>query len=526
MYAAPVLLLWLAVVAPLDFAMELPRWARACFFLGAWSIAGLVLWWWGIRVVMRPQPDDGVALRIERALPEFRSRYIASVQLARNVAAAPSPALVAALLKETTDIAHDTDFRKVVTTEHLRPWRNGLIVALLVAAGVCWLGGRNTGPLLLRAFLIERDLPRNTQIVAWSGNRTVAVGDDLRLEVTAAGQLPFTGFMRIQSPSGAKQQFAIDADPLNSARFFRTLSAVQESFTYSLHIGDNHTPTGKVTVRPRPVLLSTSYLQNWPAYTNRPPQARQPSDLKLLVGSQLVVRVKPSVPLGSASLVLLGADKKTALKTMTMRPEGDQWVCTARIPAKDVAGLTYHLVDTEGVESKSMAVTPVTIVPDTAPTIEVTWPPRREELVTNRATLLVAFEAKDDFGLANVRLHYAVNWGEGAAFRTLDLDLGDESPRGLNRRFEWRLDRIQPPIQEGDVIDYWFEARDNNTETGPGVTVIPEHYQARVVSDEEKRADLAARLSDTLNGLNDVRQGQEELNKRLGDMINALPRTP
>jgi hypothetical protein len=51
------------------------------------------------------------------------------------------------------------------------------------------------------------------------------------------------------------------------------------------------------------------------------------------------------------------------------------------------------------------------------------------------------------------------------------------------------------------------------------VTVLPQHYQARVVSAEEKRADLAARLGDTLQGLNDVRLGQEELARRLGEII-------
>jgi hypothetical protein len=209
-----------------------------------------------------------------------------------------------------------------------------------------------------------------------------------------------------------------------------------------------------------------------------------------------------------------------------LRSEGEHWVGTAKIPTKDLTGLTFHLADTVGVESQSMAITPVILVPDQPPSIAVKWPLRREELVTNRATLLVAFEARDDFGLGSVRLHYAVNWIDGAKFRTLDLDLGGESPRSLNRRFEWRLERIQPPIQEGDVIDYWFEARDNNTETGPGITFIPDHYQARVVSDEEKRADLAARLSDTLSGLTDVRQGQEDLNRRLGELINELPRTP
>jgi hypothetical protein len=240
----------------------------------------------------------------------------------------------------------------------------------------------------------------------------------------------------------------------------------------------------------------------------------------------LLVRIKPSVPLSRASLLLLGQDRKTVLQAVPLQAQGEEWTTTARLAAKELTGLSFQLADSAGVESLAMAVTPVTVIPDQAPSIQVTWPLRREELVTNRATLLVAFEAKDDFGLGGIRLHYAVNWSEGAKFRTLDLDLGGESPRSLNRRFEWKLERIQPALQEGDVVDYWFEARDNNTETGPGVTTIPDHYQARVVTDDEKRADLAARLNDTLNGLKDVRQGQEELSKRLGDLINELPKGP
>jgi hypothetical protein len=533
-YAAPILLLWLAVVMPLDFALNLSRGSRGCLFAGAWVLTGLIVWWWGVRILLRPQPDDRIALRIEQALPEFRSRYIASVQLARalpdapaNAAAdAPSPALVAALLHETSDLVRETDLRLVVTTDHQRPWRNGLIIAAFVAIGAGFLGGRNTIPLLKRAFLIEEPIPRKTQILAWSGDHIVAIGDDLRLEVTVAGEIPATGTLRMHTAGGQEHQFTLDADPLKATRFLRTLNAVQESFTYELQVGDNRTPVGRVHVRPRPVILSSEYIQHWPSYTGRPPQPRQPSELKLLAGSKLAARIKPSVPLAGASLLLLGADKKSPLQTIPLRPDGDHWIGTAKIPTKDLTGLTFHLADTAGVESQSMAITPIILVPDQPPSITVTWPPRREELVTNRATLLVAFEARDDFGLGSVRLHFAVNWIEGAKFRTLDLDLGGENPRSLNRRFEWRLDRIQPPIQEGDVIDYWFEARDNNTETGPGTTSIPDHYQARVVSDEEKRADLAARLNDTLSGLNDVRQGQEALTQRLGDLINELPRTP
>jgi hypothetical protein len=170
-----------------------------------------------------------------------------------------------------------------------------------------------------------------------------------------------------------------------------------------------------------------------------------------------------------------------------------------------------------------MAIYRIEIVPDQPPTVRVLWPARREELVTAKATLLVVFEAKDDFGIGNVRLHYAPNWIEGSPHKTIALDLDNEEPKSLTRRFEWKLDRLIPPLVEGDVVDYWIEARDTNNVTGPGIAIIPEHYQARVVSEEQKRADLTNRLNDTLQGLNDVRQGQEELARRLGDIIQEKP---
>ena len=188
--------------------------------------------------------------------------------------------------------------------------------------------------------------------------------------------------------------------------------------------------------------------------------------------------------------------------------------------------MTFDLVDEEGVESKAMAVYRIEVIPDQPPAIRILWPPRREELVTPKATLLIAFEAKDDFGIAKVLLHYAVNWSEGARHRILDLELGAEQAKLLNKRFEWKIERLTPPLNEGDVIDFWFEARDANNVTGPGITVLADHYQARVVSEADKRADLANRFNDTLQGLNDVRQGQEDLAKRLGDFIHEKPAQP
>jgi len=49
---------------------------------------------------------------------------------------------------------------------------------------------------------------------------------------------------------------------------------------------------------------------------------------------------------------------------------------------------------------------------------------------------------------------------------------------------------------------------DANDVTGPGIGKT-EHLQARVVSEAEKRADLANRLNDAMEGLNGVKQGRK-----------------
>jgi hypothetical protein len=139
--AVPALIAWLAVVMPLDWLVGLPRWARALFLLAGVGGAGFVLFWFGIRRWMNKPDNDRTALSIERALPEFRSRFIASVQLARQNENTP-PALVRALLKETEALTRQVDFQRVVKTDKLRLWLK-IGAAAFVFAVVLWLyGGR------------------------------------------------------------------------------------------------------------------------------------------------------------------------------------------------------------------------------------------------------------------------------------------------------------------------------------------------------------------------------------------------
>ena len=510
-----VLVLWLVIAMPLDWMMELPRWARALFLVVGVGGAAVVAWWWGIRGWLHRPSDEAVALRIEAALPEFRSRLIASVQLSRE----DDSSLVRALVLETATLARSSSLRGVVSRARFVRWAK-VGAGMFVCAVVAWLlAGKASWPLLQRAVLVETAVPRRTQIVETTGSKVMALGDDLRIAATVAGVIPAVGKLHIVTESGKRQEFAFEPTAANSTSYARNLLSVQESFSYTLELGDNRTRAARVKVRPRPTVGKVEATQIWPAYTGLPPKPRAMNDLRLLAGSKLEIRLQSPARLKSATARWIAADQKTIVRDVAMQA-GEAWSLVADVPPNS-GGLAFRLVDEEGIESKTSVVHRLEILPDEPPLVRILWPVRREELATRNAVFLVSFEAKDDFGVEKVRLHYGVNWTAGTPHKTLDLDLDGETPKSVTRRFEWRIERLA--LSEGDTVEFWLEVLDGNTVTGPGIGVLAEHYQVRVVSEAEKRADLASRLDDTLRGLNDVKTGQEELSKRLGEMIQVGP---
>jgi hypothetical protein len=523
--AVTALCVWLVTETVTDFLTNLPWLGRLAFFVAGVGGAAALLWRFGIRVWWRRVPDEAVALMIERALPAFRSRFIATVQLAKSGDRSTSPSLVRALVAETTSMTAQMKFDNVVPTGPTKKWLLAALLALVATGGLAVYGGHRTVLLVLRACLFTVPVPRQTQIVDVSGDRTVAIGDDVRIEAGARGIVPAKGKLRVKTAKGKPQEFDLNADVDRPGHFARVLQSVQEPFDYVVALGDAESPSFHVKVKPRPSVASVECRQAWPAYTQLPPQRRALGDLKILAGSKLMLKVKASAAVKSGEIRLVGPDRDKPLKTASLQPtKEDKTLLTGEvpIPAEGVTGMTLRLVDEDGVESRGAAVYHIDVQKDAAPTVKIAWPDRREILLTREATALISFEAKDDFGVAKVRLHYAVDWVEKGPHKTIDLDLGDALPKAVTRRFDWKVGAIVPRVEVGSVIDYWFEVIDANNVTGPGIG-FTEHHQARIVTDAEKRADLANRLSDAMQGLNGVRQGQEELNTKLGEIIFERP---
>jgi hypothetical protein len=381
---------------------------------------------------------------------------------------------------------------------------------LVVAVVALIYGQPTTTQLLKRALLYDVPVPRKTGVEVPSGARVVGRGDDVRIEAFASGIVPRRGWVQMRT-AGPGERHAMEG---SGRMFSRTIENVQASFDYQVRLNDGRSPWFAIKVLPRPSVLGISCDQVFPPYTRLPPRNPAMTDLSLLAGSQITLSVVPSKDIMSASIKLVGLQSNVAMRVISPRELRGEF----RVPAKAMNGFAVHLLDTDGMESADPAVYRVDILPDKPPAVRMTSPTRREELFTRQATAVIGMEVTDDFRIAKLRLRYKTDGADDATAKAIEMDVGPDAVKALQRRFEWKMASLAVTAGIGERIEFWIEAEDNNNVTGPGLGVSERHF-GLLVSDEEKRADLWNRASDALTGINDLATDQEKLNQALGTLI-------
>ncbi len=666
-----------------DWLWEMPWVARAAWLGGAVALGVWVALRHGLWRVLRAPDLDELALMVEQRHSDFQSRLIASLQLTRPGALPPgaSTSLVRALVKETERMANGRDFAPVISSDPLTRGGSVLAVATVLFLAVLTGAGQTADDLLKRALLVPNvPVPRQTRVQSLSGDCVVAIGDSLTLKAQAGGMvIPKTGTLLIRTTSGTSQSFELRPDPANAKEFSRTLANIQESFSYSFRMHDGRSRTHQVIAKTRPTLLTMELRQRFPAYTHLPPAGKNPGDLTLLAGSRLSISLTANKPLlagkteSSAGnrIHLVGSNQDYPL---TLKIDDPKQLTISDMPLPPgTRGFSVYLLDNDGLESKDPVVYPIDLIPDQAPTIRVTSPTQKEELLTARAAVLVGFEALDDFAIGGLTLRYRIGaakmpempaenvakgtaasqsataengdaaravdgnvdgeWGHNSVTHTADSDrpwwqtdlteardidrialfnrreaperlhdfylfVSDQpfnsadpaallkdpkvwshfhpgtidqsveipvkrvgryvrvqlrdrgvlslaevqvwgaipapttqpeqaieldtagTPKSLRGYYKWELGKLR--LVEGTQIEWWLEVRDTNDVTGPSVATS-EHYLTRVASENQVRAALMQRLGNVWSPIEDVSQGQQDLNQRLGEIIQEKP---
>jgi hypothetical protein len=509
----------LALAMFVDWWMDLPWIVRLLLLLAQMALFAFIVVRFTLIPLIKQPDDDELALMVEKARPEFRSRLIAAIQLTRPGAISPgiSPVLVDAMVEETEAMAAPLEFARIVSTDKLKKL-GALAISVLILGSLGMLYGRSTTwDLLRRSFLSKVAVPRKTHVTVLDGNKIIGRGDNVRLEAFVdKGIIPSHGKVEVQYRGRRVQEFSLEQNRDNRIHFGRTIENVQDSFTYVIFLNDGRSEPYEVKTISRPTVSAIECEQQYPAYTKLKPAHRSPGDLSLLAGSLLKLKVIATKDMTRAAIALVGMENEFPMQVNPQNPR--ELTGEFTVPTKGITGFLIHMLDTEGMESRDSAVYRVDVIPDKAPVVRLTYPDRKEDLITRQATFLVGMEVADDFEIAKLRLRYKVSTVEEGAGQTVELDLEGENPQRLRRRHEWKIGAFNPLLSEGSVIEYWIEAVDNNNATGPGVGVS-EHQFARVVSESEKRADLLNRAGDYLGSISDVAADQDKLNRNLGAII-------
>ena len=501
----------------MDWLWELPWGVRFLWFIVEWAAVGYLVHR-HIVVPLQLAPDlDGAALLVEKQFDKFKSRLISTLQLTRPGALAAGEAafMVKALIRDTEKRSEGVNFLSVVRTHELKE-RTAWLLGIVGLAGLLYgLGDVASAALLKRAFLsANTPVPRKTQVTWTTGDFTVGRGDPVVLQATATGVIPKEGRVALDFESGRDSEFTMEKS-LDSPTYTRTLESVQESFYYTVYLNDGRSKVGRVNVVPRPTVAKIEPRQVFPRYTRFGIVKRSLADLTLLSGSRLNLVITANKVVTNGYVQLHGVTNRLGLLVNKSNPV--ELLGAIDIPAANLTGFSIHLTDEYGLTSRDEAIYRVDVLPDRTPQVRITFPERREELITSKARMLVAFEAIDDFAVSQVLLRYQIDGGE--TNRT-ELVLADGDNRVVRRRYDWEIAKLAQSVSEGSSIEYWIEVADNNNITGPG-TATSEHFLARIVSEEEKRADLMNRVGDSLGSIGEAAKDQETLNDKLGNLIKS-----
>jgi hypothetical protein len=508
-----------------DWWFDLPWFARAGFLL----VDLVVLGWIYRRKLdgaLRKRLDLAqTAMLVEKKWPQLKQSVIAAVELTEGkpYSTRGSQQLVGVMLQQTNTRTLNLNFNEVVPVRMLYRWLLIGSTAFLGTAAIAVAAWPSSAALIERIFLLNVPLPTKTIVVAITRDLIVPVGSDVEISARAQGIIPSNGRVTITYAGSTAQDSPVTPLPDKRDTFSFTLHNVQTAFTYSFHLNDGHGPEFNVSAKVPPILTGLECEQDYPDYTGLPPRKLAPTELSLLVGSHLKLRATSADPLRSATVVLQGVPEPIKA---SLDPSGTHLEAVIPIPAKDLTGFSIHLLDQANVASTNETIYPIVLVPDNPPTSKILEPQDDHETITLRAKPVIVFEAGDDFGLTDLTINYqlippmiagAKDSPPPSEIQHIPVKIQNSS---LGTRYEYTLDvsAQTPAWQEGDTINYWIEAKDNNTSTGPGLTKT-DHKQFSIVSIEAKQTELLERLKQNAAGIGSLSDTQQKITNDVGETI-------
>ena len=501
----------------LDLLADLDIQTRSLLLFSIITLTAILTIWSLFSLITKWKNDETLALEIERKNKDFDSRLISSIQFAKRKAAFPENApmsMIHNMILETKDVSKKFNFLKIVNPKALT--RATLIFFVIIITSGIWVySEKDNIPILVKRALGEQiEIPRDTTIIEEPNISKVGIGDNIQMtfKVKSKKTSELKANLNIKYNSGRNVKVSLERTEKEPDTYTGTIEDVPESFSFDAQIDDAKTKTLTVTAIERPTIKNISATQVYPEFTKQSPTNHVPGDFTFFPGSEVTINIESSKELDSGNLKFLGMDNQMPLSVNEANKK--EGVAKIKIPSQSLSGFSVSLTDSDEMDSKNNAIYKISLLTDLPPEIRITYPKRSEELVTRKATLLIKYEAIDRFGVNSINLKYKREENE---IVTIPLMKEESSKKQISDSYEWNLGSLKTGLSEGDQIEYWLEASDQNL-SGLNIS-SSEKLSLKVVTPEEKRADLLGRTSDALGSVDEATNDQENLNKDLESII-------
>ena len=473
------LLVWFA----LDWALKLPAWPLFVLFVLAAGY-GLVTAALSLgRPLLRRIEIRHEAQLIESLHGKLDNQLIGSLDLGHEVvdtqAKGKNPGysveFVALLIEQTT--ARLSGLRVVTLVDLKRTKRllaaAGAVTLVIVLCFVFASSAINDRARRLQdAYATVLDTLFPVTFSVTPGDIAVVRGRPVELAVTAKGaRRPDVRLLRTdiatKKPETVTTSLTLDAQKRASLTFPAT-----GSFTYVFEYGGRTTTPHKVLVDDLPEINAINYELAPPAYTGQPARTltgRLPR-IAGLAGTSTLVSFAATTDLHPDLCYVEWADGSK--QALSVSGRFAHFGFTLAKPDRATIHLTGLLG--KGFEMERPVSFEIAVQPDTPPAVRVTLRNRQlTMLAEDAANFVLDWVAEDDFGVTEVNMDYRIDTVDallGRAPREGTVPRRIEPARDLVKgRFAEMFKALDPALQPGDRITITLTARDNNTETGPGV---------------------------------------------------------
>jgi hypothetical protein len=476
-----------------------------------------------LRAALGRLPLARVARLVESRHPELKSDLTSALELGRLSEAdysrfGTSRPMVGALTERADAAAGRLDPAAIVAAAPLRR-RLWLPAALGAAVGAVAL----LAPALLadsaRALVDPLALvPSDAILLEVSpGDATVLRGAPVTIRVRAAGRIPDAVEVALLAgdpvrPDAAVPPRLLAGRPAGDALFVVGPFPAERSLAYEARADGESSRRYRLTVEDPPEVGRIAATYHYPAYLALADKRVEGGTIEAYRGTEVRLAMTANKPVARGRILF---DDGSA-QPVEVDPQGDGTTLAATLVVSGEGGYRVVLTDRAGFETPEPIRYEIRVVPDDAPTAEITRP--GQDITADQGDVVrVEWRAADDIALGAVDLVYEGGQGEqrvslwrpkrgrgspaaerGGAAADGAAPAGDARPTTSSGRLDWRLAGLK--LAPGTRVAYFVEARDTDVVSGPKKGLSQTYYvQIRSREEEhEKLRDAQRQIADTL----------------------------